>query len=322
MTVQRIADGLENLDVETEIISITENSSVTALPPSDITHGFHAYKFYKFKEHLKTKIESFVVTMTGTDLNHDLYHQDKRADVIQCLSEAKAIHVFNEEAKQVLVKEAPNMANKIYVIPQGATLFKETDFSIEKEENTFLFVLPAGIRKVKNVPFAINMLKTLYEKYPSVRLLLVGPVIEEDEGQIVKNLVDQNKDWVSYIGQIPHSNMGAIYKQADALLNTSHTEGQPSAIIEAMAYSLPVLVSSNHGNLSLVFNEKTGFVYNNEVEFLDYAEQLVNNNEIREKLGEAAQAYIEKYHSSTSEVQTLLKIYQDVLKERLSLTEA
>jgi glycosyltransferase involved in cell wall biosynthesis len=313
VTVKRIAESLEKMGVKTKIVSMTEESTVTSLPDADIIHGFNAYKFYKFKENLNDQIDSYILSITGTDLNHDLFDKSKREDMIQSLSEAKAIHVFDDEAKQTLINEVDGIEDKIFTIAQGTTDFPVVDINLRKEEHTFLFLLPAGIRKVKNIPFAISMLKKLQHKIPCIRLWIIGPIIEDDEGQIVKDLVKENEEWIQYLGQYPHSSMGAIYRQCDVVLNTSHTEGQSAAILEAMEHSLPVLVSHNQGNINLVSHEENGLVYRNESEFLDFAERLVNNNELRAKLGERAKDYIAKNHSGEFEVEAFLKIYKNVL---------
>lgn len=313
ITVQRIADGLEKLGVQTDIISMTVNNSITSLPSADIVHGFHAYHFYKFNEKLNKKIDSFIITLTGTDLNHDLFNEDKRADVLTCLRDAKAIHVFDKEAKRTLVNEVANLEPKIFVIHQGTSEFPENKLEYSKEKNTFLFVLPAGIRKVKNIPAAIYLLSELHAKFSGVRLWLVGPIIEEDEGKVVHDLVDKNKDWMNYIGQVDHSNMGAIYNQADTIINTSHSEGQSSAILEGMGYGLPALVSGNQGNRNIVLNGASGMVYNSPNQFLDYAEQIMNNIKLRNRIGLAAKQYIIQNHSSVYEAEHLLEIYKDVL---------
>lgn len=313
ITVQRIAVGLNKLGVQTDIISITNGSSTTTIPPADIVHGFHAYHFYKFNEKLAKKINTFVITLTGTDLNHDLFNENKRADVLCCLRDAKAIHVFDLEAKNSLVNEIPSLEPKIFIIHQGASEFPEEKQELSKEKNTFLFVLPAGIRKVKNIPAAIDMLSVLHTKFLSVRLWLVGPIIENAEGKVVQDLVDQHKDWIKYLGQVDHSYMGSIYKQADSILNTSHSEGQSSAILEGMGYGLPVLVSNNRGNRNIVTNGVTGMVYNNPNQFLDYAGQIMNNIKLRNQIGQSAKQYINQNHSSVYEAEHLLKIYQDAL---------
>ncbi|UOR10835.1 glycosyltransferase [Halobacillus amylolyticus] len=311
VTVQRIANSLEKLDVDTEIISTTEKQWTT-LPEADIVHGFHAYHFYKFIQKLDEKPDPYMVTITGTDLNHDLFDKQKREDVFASLKGAKAIHVFDDKAKEVISNELSEVEDKIFTIAQGNSNFPKENPPVKKEENTFLFVLPAGIRKIKNVPEAIKMMSKMHDKFPRVRLWLVGPIIEEQEGQAVEELVRQH-DWIEYLGQVPHLNMGAIYQSADAVLNTSHDEGQSSAIIEAMGFGIPVLVSNNPGNRSIVTHQKNGFVYKSPNEFLDYGEQIINNNEIKQKIGQQAKQHIADYHSSTYEADNFLKIYKSIL---------
>ncbi|WP_176222052.1 glycosyltransferase [Tuberibacillus sp. Marseille-P3662] len=313
VTVRRISEGLENLGVETKIISITEDTPSPSLPSADVVHGFHAYRFYQFMQTLNKPLKPYIVTLTGTDLNHDLFDQNRREDVLRCLTGAKAIHVFDDEARHVLLKEVPNIDHKTFTIHQGTRDFPDTNLNIKKEPNTFLFVLPAGIRKVKNIPFAIQMLSTLHEKRPNIRLWLVGPIIEDEEGNMVKILAEQNSDWVQYIGQVPHNKMGGMYQQADVILNTSHSEGQPSSILEAMSYGLPVIASNNLGNRNIISHQETGLLYDESSEFLDHAEELINNNELRQTIGQSAQQYITGHHSSRYEAESLLNIYHSLI---------
>ncbi|SFB14019.1 Glycosyltransferase involved in cell wall bisynthesis [Bacillus sp. cl95] len=316
VTVQRIADGLKTFGITTEIVSVTEEGAANVLPAADLIHGFHAYRFYKFLEKLEHKVESYIVTITGTDLYQDLFNDEKRLDVVRSLAGAAAIHVFDKRAKQLLEKEIPSVANRVHIIPQANSFFPKTKINFEKETGTFLFVLPAGIRKVKNIPFAINSLKKLYTQNDRVRLWIVGPVIEEDEGLAVKELLEENKNWAKYMGAVPHSMMGAVLLEADVVLNTSHSEGQSTAILEAMGFGIPVLVSSNDGNRSIVSHERTGFVYNEESDFLVYAEKLINNSDGRKEIGQAAIRYVNENHNRHSEAVALKRIYENVLSEK------
>ena len=314
ITVQRIADQLEKLGVDTEIVSTTDDNVVRSFPPADIVHGFHAYNFYKFLQKLDRMPEHYIVTITGTDLNLDLFDPEKRRDVLASLHGAKAIHVFDKKAKGLLMKEVSELADKVFVMPQGNLPSSGGISPSKKEPDSFLFFLPAGIRKVKNIPAAISMLHDLSLRYPQLRLWLVGPVLEEAEGKIVLDLVSRHKDWIRYLGQVPHEDMAAVYHQADVVLNTSLSEGQPATILEAMGYAVPVLASDIPGNSSIISNGETGFLYKNRNEFLDYAEKLMNNNKIRESIGHSAKAYVRQHHSSEREAETLLEIYQHILK--------
>ena len=317
ITVQRIAEKLSKLKIHTEVVSITEGHNIKTLPSGDMIHGFNAYHFYKLKQEVSTKIDDYVVTLTGTDLNHDLFDQNKRNNVVQCVLDAEFVHVFSEEAKQLLIREVPTVTNKVVVIPQDTDeLDVNSGFPFLKEENTLLFVLPAGIRHVKNIPFAINGLKNIQKEFPFIRLLLVGPVLEETEWQQVKTLIDENQPWVRYIGEVPHKKMGTIYQQADVLLNTSYSEGQSTAIMEGMASGLPVLVSKNNGNLSLVTHGSTGFVYENIVDFYHFAKQLIQHHDVRTKLGRTAQEYIAKHHTNSNEAKCLSELYKHIIHNR------
>ncbi|WP_394120133.1 glycosyltransferase [Planococcus donghaensis] len=313
ITVQRIADNLEMLGVETEIISTTDENVIHTFPAADIVHGFHAYNFYKFLQKLDHQPPHYIVTITGTDLNQDLFNPDKREDVLASLNGAKAIHVFDEKARALLIKEVPGVADKIFIMPQGNQASLSGVSLFKKEPDSFLFFLPAGIRKVKNIPAAISMLHDLRQHYPQLRLWLVGPVLEENEGQIVLELVERHKEWIRYLGQVPHEDMGSVYRETDVVLNTSLSEGQPATILEAMGYALPVLASDIPGNSSIISNGETGFLYKTRNEFLDYAEKLMNNNKIRESIGQAAEAYVRQHHSSEREAETLLKVYQGIV---------
>lgn len=315
VTVRRIAANLEKLDVRVEIVSTTGGNRAPALPPADLVHGFHAYYFYQFLQQLDHQPDLYIVTMTGTDLNVDLFHPEKRDGVLEALAGAKAIHVFDEAAKSVLLKEAPQFAGKVFPIAQGASGFSPSASPVQKEADTFLFVLPAGVRKVKNIPFAISVLSKLHETFPRLRLWLVGPVLEEAEAETVLRLVRKHSGWVRYIGELPHSEMGAVYEKADAVLNTSLSEGQPAAILEAMGFGLPVLVSNVPGNSGMVENGRTGYLYNDENEFLDCAEKLMNNSEARRRIGQQAKQYAADRHSASYEAEALLEIYKSVLQQ-------
>lgn len=318
VTVERISNGLQEAGLDTKIISSTDPANYKKQLNGDIYHGFHASHFFQFMKNRGETLQPYALTLTGTDLNHDLFHPDKREEVIQALISARAIHVFTEEAKEKLLKELPSLAEKTYTIPQGVSPMKLNTRLKAKEPGTFLFILPAGIRKVKNVPFAILALQKLRQRHPEIRLWIVGPIIEEAEGMVVRNLADQNEEWVSYIGSYPHHEMGSIYMEGDVILNTSISEGQSSAILESLSLGIPVLVSNNEGNRSIVSHRITGFLYDEEEEFLSYAEKLIADSRIRKKFSTAGKKYIAAQHSWKHEIKTLLHIYSAITKESVN----
>lgn len=315
VTVDRIASGLKERKIETDVISITENDQTDLLSFADLVHGFNAFRFYEFMQKLDFKIHPYVITLTGTDLNYDLFDQERRDQVIETLIDAKAVHVFEEKGKRMVAEEIPEIKNKLFVIQQGVGEFPDVASPFVKESSTFLFTLPAGIRKIKNITSAIKMLASIQKKYTHIRLWIAGPILETEEGKNVQQLVDENQHWVRYVGEIPHEQMGALYAESDVVLNTSYSEGQPSSLLEAMSLGVPTLVSNNNGNKSIVTHGETGFVYCDEQDFMKYARQLIEHPVAKLKMGRLGQAYVKEHHSIKHEVAMLLAIYTNVLKE-------
>jgi glycosyltransferase involved in cell wall biosynthesis len=316
VTVERIYKGLIRFGVEAEIVSITEETPLPRLPQGDLVHGFNAYHFSKYWGQRSSDSPPNMITITGTDLNHYLFEQETKEQIIQCLNDAKAVHVFNTKAKDLLLSEVPWIQDKTFLIPQGMVEFPSVEGNKPKEikeEGSFLFVLPAGIRKVKNIAAAISMLTALHKQEQRIRLWIAGPIIEEAEGGLVRELVAQNADWIRYLGQLPHGEMGEIYKSADVVLNSSLSEGQSSAILEGMSAGIPVLVSDIEGNRDIVAHGITGYLYQNEEEFMGFAQQLMHSQELRTRLGKEGRDYIANQHSFEEEMKSLVNIYRDIL---------
>lgn len=314
ITVQRISEGLNHLGVVTEIISSTEERASYNLPQGDIIHGFNAYHFYQYFLQKGAIQIPYLITLTGTDLNQDLFNPERRNGIIQVLHGARAVHVFSEQARTVLIQEVPLLKENTFVISQGTVNFPALSYQVkEKASGTLLFLLPAGIRRVKNIPQAIGLLKSVYNKEPTVRLWIAGPIIEQAEEIKVKELVKQNQSWIDYLGSIPHREMGALYKSADVVLNSSLSEGQSSAVLEAMNQGIPVLVANIPGNQDIVTHGSVGFLYGNNQEFEHYAGLLIKDSALRRQMGKLGQEYVKKHHSPEEEVRELLFIYQGIL---------
>jgi len=314
VTVERISLGLHGLGITSEILSITKNDPLPKLPAADLVHGFNASEFHYFWDSRGSSRIPYLVTLTGTDINYGLFNEKTRASIIRTLEGAKAIHVFNRAAKELLYQEVPGLKDNIHVVPQGTHVFSPIRVRVKEDPDCFIFVLPAGIRRVKNIPSAISMLAPLCEGNPKIRLWIVGPIIEDGEWDHVQKKIDENSHWIRYWGEVPHAEMGPIYQSADVVLNTSLAEGQSSAILEAMAMGIPVLVSDIAGNREIVQHGKTGFLYHGKQDFAHYVHSLIRDKGLREEMGMMGKKYVQTHHSSESEALALQNIYCQILK--------
>lgn len=303
ITAERIKNGLESKDNKVTIVSSTDSAPV--LPAKcDIIHGFHAYKFGLFREKFQLKAP-FVITLTGTDINVNIEEPDKKNLIMKTLEEASIIHVFDEMMKQKVMSHLPQAGSKIQVLPQAV---ESEQLNLKKQQQPFIFFLPAGIRRVKNVTEAIEMLSLLADTY-SLELWLAGPKLEEKEAEKVDRLVDKYP-WLSYKGEVPYSSMKELYENADVVLNTSLSEGQSSAILEAMAASRPVLASDIAGNRGVIKHEISGLLYENPAHFAQLAAALMEDEGLRNSLASNAFRQIAEQNEPAKETENILKWYK------------
>lgn len=313
VTVKRIRKHMQQKGVQTDVISLTD-STCTHIPDSaDLIHGFNAFRFGKYWEKVGDDSLPYMVTMTGTDLNHDMLDERRMRYVVETLLGAEKIHLFTHKARHTLIHRLPEVKEKTVAIPQGVSILPPAEAIVRKEPGTCLFLLPAGIRKVKNVPEAIEMLEPVQRRHEHVRLWIVGPVIEQTEGERVQELVAQHRSWVTYVGEVPFEQMGGLYRQADIGLNTSLSEGQSAAILEMMAHGIPVLAAENEGNEAIIMHDETGLLYKNHDQFQQFAEALMMDHRLRERLIEKAQNDIERHHNIEKEIKELLHIYSSIV---------
>src|SRR3990170_3644425 len=91
------------------------------------------------------------------------------------------------------------------------------------------------IRSVKNLPFCIPPLARLQTRYPDVRAVYAGPIVEEEEGRRLLSPLAGNR-WTRYLGAVPHEEICSMLRVVDVVVNSSLSEGGMSnALLEAMS---------------------------------------------------------------------------------------
>lgn len=108
--------------------------------------------------------------------------------------------------------------------------------------------------------------------------------------------------------------MSEVYRQADILVSTSEREGSPNAVLEAMAYGLPV-IATNVGGTPEILNSERGFLIASDDEngLVNAAAELVPNRNLRLRLGYEGRKYVAQNHSLESLRKHLTGIYEKML---------
>ena len=105
-------------------------------------------------------------------------------------------------------------------------------------KDAFLMIVVAEINKNKNQQFLMQSVAHLKEKYPDIKLLLVGQ--GELEEQLKSQVKEQHlEEWVEFLGY--RKDVDKLLALSDVLVTASYREGLPVNIMEAMASGLPVI---------------------------------------------------------------------------------
>lgn len=322
MTTARIKQGLASRGFVIDLLSLEESEAISRLEAKMETvkyafvHGFHALHFARFL-HKKRWLEEIplILTTTGTDLHYDLNGQE-RSLIEGVFQTARKIVVFHQDFVPLLNTLSPGLESKVISIPQGVFLpsgpaLELDQFGFQKDD--FIFLLPSGIRPVKNLELAIGALEKLQPGYPQLKLLIIGAQLHPDYSQSIMERIGL-LPWVKYLGEIPHEQMRSVMLQCDVVINCSHAEGQPQGALEAMSLGKPCILTAVSGNLNIIRHGKEGFYVRNETEFAQAARSYLNQPELTLIMGQAASVLVKNHFSMEKEINAYHRLYQQILR--------
>lgn len=175
----------------------------------------------------------------------------------------------------------------IVEIPTGIHLdkFKEEIDPSEKSEmkkslnisqKDSVLVTIGRLGKEKNINELVNLMKPLSKEERDIKLLIVG------DGPIRKELEDQTKalgleKLVLFTGMVSQDDVHKYYHLGDIFISASTSETQGLTYIEAMASGLPLICRKDECLLDVVEVGYNGYTFENEREFIDKVELLLDD---------------------------------------------
>jgi glycosyltransferase involved in cell wall biosynthesis len=176
---------------------------------------------------------------------------------------------------------------QVFVLPNPTELPVEIPQRCNEEKVTLLFCGRVGERKG-----VFDLIKA-FANLPSPiktrsKLILAGDGDIEQGKELVESLNLVNE--VTFLGWVDSEQRDKLLSQADVFILPSYNEGLPMAILEAMAWGLPIISTPVGGIPELVITNKNGFLVTaGDVEGLSQAmASLIDNQELRLSLGENA----------------------------------
>jgi glycosyltransferase involved in cell wall biosynthesis len=321
-TVERIARGLAERGVTARVwdLSATGAEAVRRGIVADrprLVHGFHALHAGPLALELAGRLRvPSVVTLTGTDANHDLADAMRAASVVRVLAGATAVTTFHPSITTRVVTAIPSLASRVVEIAQ-AVRFDGTEpldlgarWALPADRVLVLFA--GGIRAVKRPRLVLRGLEPVAARHPELRLAYAGPIIEQAEADALCAAL-RTRPWARYLGDVPHSHMASLLGQADVVVNGSQSEGgMANAVLEALALGRAVLAADIEGNRSVIEHGVTGLLFSDEAGLTAQAERLVTDAQLRARLGAAGRARIARDHPPDREIDAYLALYRSL----------
>ena len=234
-------------------------------------------------------------------------------------------HIFmpvSNLAKEILLNEFPQLKKKTRVLCPGVNLDKycptnsarksESAFGFSPDDFVLLFV---GMNfELKGLDPVMAALCQSQQKSPRpLKLLVAGKGDIEKYTKLATKLNIKNN--VVFAGT--RDDMENIYSEGDMLIMLSQFDTFGMVVLEAMANSLPVIISSNVGAQDLVEDGKNGFIVGrNDIGVISEKILMVLNDTTYSQIAsEAKKTAIQ--HSWDIKASFVEAIYQDLIERKV-----
>ncbi|NOT34366.1 MAG: glycosyltransferase family 4 protein [Candidatus Eisenbacteria bacterium] len=116
------------------------------------------------------------------------------------------------------------------------------------------------------------------------------------------------------LGDVPHQQVGTLYREAAVVVHTSEAEGFPNVFLEAWAHGVPTLsaVDPDH----IVATHGIGRVAQTLDGFASELSRLLDDPEQRRVLGTRARAYVSEHHDRERILDQLAERFDELIARR------
>ena len=243
------------------------------------------------------------------DPTNYLTHLNPRIDAITCVSDAvKEVfdrQLFFPKGKAVTVSKGHNP--DWYKDVQAGDLS-----SFGFPEGAVVVSVVANARRMKGVPYLLDAITQLPAESPA-RFLLIGRGL--DSAETLKAMEQKGiSDRIVFAGF--RKDVLELVKACDlSLLPSVKGEGLSKVLLESIFLGNPTIMTDIGGNRGLAIHGETGLVIppRDPKAMADAIQQLVNDADLRARMGEAGKAYISANYTVERSVEEMKALYKTLL---------
>lgn len=238
--------------------------------------------------------------------------------------------LFSQSDKVIALSKSHLASSKILrkyqdrttIIPNGINA-RDFEISQSQDECKTTLNLPLDKKIIlffgsltprKGPQILLSAMKSVLRRHPDAYLVLSG------NGSLKENLIatatkNSLKDSVIFTGYVPENLKPSYYRAADIFVLPSFSEAFPLTLLEAGAAGLPI-IATDVGGVSDILHDGINGVITKTGDPEDLADKIVSlldDDELREKLGKKGQMLAEQY-SWEKVAEETEKVYLDLIR--------
>ena len=322
----RLADELKTLGIDVSIIDEGRNNilqiywKIKKIVDRDHPDVIHSHRY-------KENLLASVVSSRGKKINimatiHGMPEGFSRSAYNNIVSKLN-FHILSRDFRRV-VAVSDDMRkslidlhgfpkDKIFVIRNGVEI--PAYVPINKENNSVIIGSAGRLFPVKDYLLMVEVAMEINRKYKNVRFELAGEGPEMENIQALIKKYDLEK---VFILRGFMNNIASFYQGLDLYINTSLHEGIPISILEAMAYSLPIVAINVGGNKEILEDGVQGYLISSRdpVDIAEKCVRILENPSLKQKMGSAAREKLEREFSVARMADKYNELYLSIATRR------
>lgn len=187
------------------------------------------------------------------------------------------------------------------------------DFDLKDKEYSKEVLFLARVEAEKGIFIALEAFEQVQKKIPDAKLIIAGNGNALDEAKTF--VAKSNIQNVIFKGKISGEDLRNTFRNASIyILPTSHGEGMPTSILEAMAFGLPIISRPIGGMTDFFQEKKMGFLLPSLAveEFAAIILQLLENPAQIREIGELNNKYARKHFLASKVSNQLEEIFHKI----------
>lgn len=231
-------------------------------------------------------------------------------------NKASMIFVLANQFKDIMQSWGVSVPICLTTTKVDDALLKGFNPENDKTFNNKNILFLSRVEKAKGVYEAVDAFALLKPKIKDLTLTFVGDGSELEP--LKKYVQDKGLSDIKFTGRLQGEALKNEYKNAILLLLlTTHGEGMPTVVLEAMAFGLPVFTRKVGGLADFFENGKMGYI-TDSLDPKDFAEAMIPYLEDIEQTKKVSQ-YNAKYAKEHFMASSVAKQIENTIKETLKL---